>query len=79
MTETDAQRSPTERRGPTERRKYNRRSSSSELSPPYFEAFERIAVALEEIRDTLRGPRELRLPADRLSGPVVPHPSPSEP
>jgi hypothetical protein len=31
------------------RRTYNRRQEDRELSPPYFEVFERIAVALEQI------------------------------
>jgi hypothetical protein len=40
-----------------ERRQYNRRSGSDAPPPPYFEAFERIAVALEDIAQTLTVPR----------------------
>jgi hypothetical protein len=43
------------------RRTYNRRSDDSEISPPYFEAFERIAVALEHIEQVLRS-RSVTLP-----------------
>jgi hypothetical protein len=49
-----------ERRG-GRRRTYNRRSDDSEISPPYFEAFERIAVALEHIEQVLRS-RSVTLP-----------------
>lgn len=43
---------PGERRG-GRRRKYNRRLDDQDVSPPYFEAFERIAIALEQIADLL--------------------------
>lgn len=41
-------------RRPGERRKYNRRQSDSQPAPPYFETFDRIAGALEEIESLLR-------------------------
>jgi len=78
MTDTDARPTGPEQRAPGDRRKYNRRSSATELSPPYFEVFERIAVALEDIRDAVTGPRDVLLPADPPRGPAVPHPSPRE-
>ncbi len=37
-----------------ERRKYNRRQSESLPTPPYYEAFDRIAGALEGIESLLR-------------------------
>jgi hypothetical protein len=43
-----------ERRVTDRRRTYNRRADDRELSPPYFEIFERIATALERIDSTLR-------------------------
>jgi len=44
---------PSQRR--TDRRRtYNRRAEDRELSPPYFEVFERIANALERIETALR-------------------------
>ena len=54
MSAVDEERSaPAERRGSTaERRRYNRRTTS-DVTPPYFETFERIAQALEGIRDEL--------------------------
>ncbi|MCW2601707.1 MAG: hypothetical protein JWM02_3536 [Frankiales bacterium] len=39
--------------GSGERRRYNRRSAATEQSPPYFEIFERIAIALEGIKESL--------------------------
>lgn len=58
--------------GDTERRRYNRRGGPAELSPPYYEIFERIAVALEGIRRALEhtppagpGGTEGRMPAPR--------------
>lgn len=54
--------------GVPERRRYNRRTTTSEPSPPYFEVFERMAIALEGIqesiqeslrnRETSRGPEQ---------------------
>lgn len=42
-----------ERRAPdAERRRYNRRTAPSAVTPPYFEMFERIAVALEALAAT---------------------------
>lgn len=61
------ERSSTERRATGERRRYNRRSVA-EASPPYYDTFERIAVALEGIRDALAERRDLRPPAPRESG-----------
>lgn len=58
MSDVDEERTaPLERRGGTgERRRYNRRTTS-DVTPPYFETFERIASALEGIRDELaKGP-----------------------
>ena len=54
MSDVDEERtSPAERRGSAaERRRYNRRTTS-DVTPPYFETFERIAVALEGIRNEL--------------------------
>ncbi len=37
-----------------ERRKYNRRQSDAAPTPPYYEAFDRIAGALESIEQLLR-------------------------
>lgn len=42
-----------ERRTPGEQRRYNRRAPASDASPPYYETFERIAVALERIEQLL--------------------------
>lgn len=42
--------------GVPERRRYNRRTTPGEVSPPYFEVFERIAIALEEIQQALTSP-----------------------
>jgi hypothetical protein len=50
--------------GVTERRRYNRRSQSGEMSPPYFEVFERIALALEAIQRSMPGP-EIATPKPR--------------
>lgn len=44
-----------------DRRKYNRRATPSTVTPPYFETFERIAVALESIAQNLEQ-RQVRLP-----------------
>lgn len=54
MSDVDEERTPPlERRSGTgERRRYNRRTTS-DVTPPYFETFERIAQALEGIRDQL--------------------------
>lgn len=38
-----------DRRQQGDRRKYNRRAGDGQVSPPYYEAFERIARALERI------------------------------
>lgn len=42
-----------ESRSPIDRRRYNRRTVPSEISPPYYEVFERIADALEGIEREL--------------------------
>ncbi len=47
-----------ERRGQTDRRRYNRRSAPDTASPPYYEVFERIAIALESIDQSLRSAEE---------------------
>ena len=41
--------------GGVERRRYNRRTGPAAPSPPYFEVFERIALALEGIQDAVGG------------------------
>lgn len=46
-----------------ERRRYNRRSAEPEVAPPYFSAFDRIAKALEDIRDQLVS-RQVVLPTE---------------
>lgn len=38
------------------RRTYNRRREDKDVTPPYFEVFERIAMALERIADLLGEP-----------------------
>jgi len=43
------------------RRTYNRRHDDTEVAPPYFETFDRIATALEQIEQLLRD-RPVRLP-----------------
>jgi hypothetical protein len=50
MTEEGLQ--SVERRAAGERRRYNRRAQP-ESSPPYFEVFERIAVAIERIAQSV--------------------------
>ncbi len=59
MSDVDEERTaPLERgSGAGEKRRYNRRTTS-EVTPPYFETFERIAQALEGIRDELANGRE---------------------
>ncbi len=54
-------------RATSERRRYNRRRAD-EVSPPYYEAFERMAVALEGIRQELSR-RQVVLPGDAPAGP----------
>ena len=62
--------SSAERRG-GRRRTYNRRSDDHDPSPPYFEIFERIALALEHIEVSLTRGRvtlpdaSTRAPADK--------------
>lgn len=66
MSDVDEERTaPLDRRGGTgERRRYNRRTTS-EATPPYFETFERIANALEAIRDELaKGPADAAGPRE---------------
>lgn len=50
----------TERRRAGEQRRYNRRSPVSDVSPPYYEVFDRIASALERL-EMLLGERTIRL------------------
>ena len=54
-------------------RRYNRRPSAGEPSPPYFEAFDRIAAALERIEGLLsaRGGEDTSPPARRAAGGAV--------
>ncbi len=52
MVDDDQQAEPSRRSG-QDRRRYNRRTTSPEVAPPYYEAFERMAAALEGIRDQL--------------------------
>jgi hypothetical protein len=53
------------------RRTYNRRTTDQEVSPPYYEVFERIATALEHIEALLQGEQvtlpdaSVRTPAER--------------
>lgn len=47
-TDTGASEQP-ERRTTGDQRRYNRRSPVSDVPPPYYETFERIASALERI------------------------------
>lgn len=67
MSDVEQERTaPLERRSGTgERRRYNRRTTS-EVTPPYFETFERIADALEGIR--------AELARDSDPGPAAPSP-----
>jgi hypothetical protein len=60
MTEDTGMSRP-ERRVSDRRRTYNRRADDREISPPYFEVFERIASALERIEALVRS-GSLRLP-----------------
>ena len=59
MTEPDEGAVP-ERRA-RERRQYTRRGVPQVVTPPYFETFERIAVALESIAQQM-GQRQVRMP-----------------
>lgn len=47
-----------ERRDQGDRRRYNRRGAPDAASPPYYEVFERIALALESIDLSLRTPEK---------------------
>jgi len=51
------------------RRTYNRRQDDREISPPYFEVFERIAVALEQINASLNR-TALKLPDTEARAPA---------
>ncbi len=56
--------------GVAERRRYNRRSLPGEIGPPYFEVFERIALALEAIQHAMPDrsaapPKPRRMPSPR--------------
>jgi len=48
-----------------ERRRYNRRRTETEAVPPYFAAFERMAIALEDIARMLHE-RPITLPEPRV-------------
>lgn len=54
---------PQDRREQPERRKYSRRGIDL-MSPPYYQAFERIAVALERIEALLRERTPGEAPSD---------------
>lgn len=60
-----------QRRVADRRRTYNRRAEDREVSPPYFEIFERIAIALEHIAASASSGRvtlpdvHVRPPADQ--------------
>lgn len=66
---------PERRSSGSERRTYNRRSSAATVSPPYYEAFERIAVAIERI-GALLDQRQVRLPDTDRPSAVSPRTSP---
>jgi hypothetical protein len=66
--DADAPPAEQDRRTHGERRTYTRRTP--QVTPPYFEVFERIAVALESIA-TAVGQRQVVLPSD----PPRPRPS----
>lgn len=70
----EEQPAPHARRASGERRRYNRRTTA-EMTPPYFETFERIAHALEDIRDELARGRD---DGPRWSGPGTPAPRGSD-
>lgn len=55
-----------------ERRRYNRRRPEDAVTPPYYEAFERMAVALEGIREQLAGRTHISLPPDPAAVPPSP-------
>jgi hypothetical protein len=54
-----------------ERRRYQRRRTE-DVTPPYYEAFERMATALEGIQRELTTRLEISLPPDVGSRPAVP-------
>ncbi|MCW2613538.1 MAG: hypothetical protein JWN08_532 [Frankiales bacterium] len=56
MTQGDEVPLAERRTGGGERRRYNRRSAPEPGSPPYYDVFDRIAVALETIAASLSGP-----------------------
>ena len=55
-----------------ERRRYNRRRPEDAVTPPYYEAFERMAVALEGIREQLAARTHISLPPDPTAVPPSP-------
>ncbi|MCW2668730.1 MAG: hypothetical protein JWO27_627 [Frankiales bacterium] len=72
----DPERGSGDRRNPgTERRTYNRRSAP-DATPPYYEAFERIAAAIERI-GLLLEQKQVRLP-DTGTSAVPPRTSPEQ-
>lgn len=74
---TDGDKPDGDDRRANERRRYNRRRTD-EVTPPYYEAFERIAVALEGIRSELGARRQIALPTEEATTPSTP-PAPREP
>jgi hypothetical protein len=74
MTDVDDTRDgPPSRRTTPERRRYNRRAPAADsTAPPYHETFERIAVALEGIRDQLAGAGTVVLPGRPARGRTPP-------
>jgi hypothetical protein len=57
----------------TERRRYNRRTPKEQAGPPYYEAFDRIATALEGIRSALEN-RVVTLPGSSPARTAAPDP-----
>ena len=68
-TSASSERRSGQRRVTDRRRTYNRRTEDRELSPPYFEVFERIALALEHI-DTTLSSSHVTLPDARTRPPA---------
>ena len=53
MTEADSAAGGTDRPATPERRRYNRRTPVTEAGPPYYEAFNRIATAMEAMQHSV--------------------------
>jgi hypothetical protein len=72
----DRDREAGDRRNPgSERRTYNRRSAPA-ATPPYYEAFERIAAAIERIGELI-DQKQVRLP-DTGTSAIPPRSSPEQ-